>query len=153
KGANFDVVVGSRYLKEGGVAGWDESRQAMSRFATNIAQQLLKTELSDPMSGFFMIRREAFDRSVRRLSTIGYKILLDILASARPPLSVAEVPYVFRNRVHGESKLDAAVAWEYLMLLLDKTVGRAVPVRFVMFTAVGGLGVIIHMLTLATLNQ
>jgi dolichol-phosphate mannosyltransferase len=105
------------------------------------------------MSGFFMLKREAFDHSVRRLSNLGYKILLDILVSARPPLKVAEVPYVFRNRVHGESKLDAAVTWEYLMLLLDKTVGRVVPVRFVVFMLVGGLGVFVHMLTLAGLNQ
>ncbi len=150
---NCDVVVGSRYLQDGGVEEWDEGRRAISRLATKIAQRVLKTELSDPMSGFFMMRRDAFDRSVRRLSAMGYKILLDILASARPPLSVSEVPYVFRNRLHGESKLDSAVAWEYLMLLLDKTIGRAVPVRFVMFTAVGGLGVVVHMLTLATLNQ
>lgn len=148
-----DIVVGSRYLEEGGVDGWDERRQTISRVATRLAHLLLKTELSDPMSGFFMLRREAFDRSVRRLSSIGYKILLDILVSARPPLKIAEVPYTFRNRVHGESKLDSAVTWEYVMLLLDKTVGRIVPVRFVMFMLVGGLGVFVHMLTLAGLNQ
>lgn len=100
-----------------------------------------------------MLRRDAFDRSVRRLSSIGYKILLDILVSARPPLRIAEVPYTFRNRLHGESKLDSAVTWEYVMLLLDKTIGRVVPVRFVMFMIVGGLGVFVHMLTLAVLNQ
>lgn len=151
--SDCDVVVGSRYLETGGVEGWDERRQTISRVATSLAHLLLKTELSDPMSGFFMLRRDAFDRSVRRLSSIGYKILLDILVSARPPLRIAEVPYTFRNRLHGESKLDSAVTWEYVMLLLDKTIGRVVPVRFVMFMIVGGLGVFVHMLTLAVLNQ
>ncbi len=151
--SDCDVVVGSRYLEAGGVEGWDERRQTISRVATSLAHLLLKTELSDPMSGFFMLRRDAFDRSVRRLSSIGYKILLDILVSARPPLRIAEVPYTFRNRLHGESKLDSAVTWEYVMILLDKTIGRVVPVRFVMFMIVGGLGVFVHMLTLAVLNQ
>lgn len=153
RSSNCDIVVGSRYLEAGGVDGWDKSRQTISRVATSLAHILFKTELSDPMSGFFMLKREAFDHSVRRLSNLGYKILLDILVSARPPLTVAEVPYVFRNRVHGESKLDAAVTWEYLMLLLDKTMGRVIPVRFVVFMLVGGLGVFVHMLALAGLNQ
>jgi dolichol-phosphate mannosyltransferase len=153
RSSSCDIVVGSRYLVAGGVDGWDKSRQAISGIATKLAHLLLKTELSDPMSGFFMLTRDAFDRSVRRLSNLGYKILLDILVSARPTLRVAEIPYVFRTRIHGESKLDSAVALEYLMLLLDKTVGRIVPVHFVMFVLVGGLGVFVHMLTLAGLNQ
>lgn len=148
-----DIVVGSRYLEDGGVADWDKNRQTISRVATKLAHLVTEPNLTDPMSGFFMLRREAFDRSVRRLSSLGYKILLDILVSARPPLKVAEVPYVFRTRIHGESKLDSAVTWEYLMLLLDKTAGRVVPVRFLMFMLVGGLGVFVHMLTLAGLNQ
>jgi dolichol-phosphate mannosyltransferase len=152
RAGNFDIAVGTRYMEAGGVDGWDERRQTISRVATKLAHMLLTTELSDPMSGFFMLRREAFDRSVRRLSSIGYKILLDILVSARPPLKITEVPFKFRSRVHGESKLDSAVTWEYLMLLLDKTVGRVVPVRFVMFMAVGGFGVFVHMLTLAALT-
>jgi dolichol-phosphate mannosyltransferase len=151
--SKYDIVIGSRYLDGGGVDGLDQGRQTISRIATKLARLLLRTKLSDPMSGFFMLRRDAFDSSVRSLSSLGYKILLDILVSARPPLRVAEVPYVFRNRAHGESKLDSAVMWEYLILLLDKTVGRVVPVRFVMFVLVGGLGVLVHMLTLAGLNQ
>ena len=100
-----------------------------------------------------MLKRDAFDAAVRRLSSTGYKILLDILVSAPRPLAVVEVPYVFRSRQHGESKLDSAVTLEFLMLLLDKTVGRFVPGRFVMFALVGGVGVFVHMLVLAALNQ
>ncbi len=149
-----DIVVGSRYMETGGVEeGWGKDRQIISRLATRLAGMVLREPLSDPMSGFFMLRREAFDRAVRRLSGVGYKILLDILISARPPLAVAEIPYEFRNRSQGESKLDSAVAWEYLILLLDKTLGRVVPIRFVMFVLVGGAGVVVHMATLAALSR
>jgi dolichol-phosphate mannosyltransferase len=151
--SDFDIVVGSRYLEEGGVADWERRRQLISRFATRLAQVLMRANLTDPMSGFFMVKRDAFDQAVRRLSSLGYKILLDILISARPQLTVTEIPFVFRNRIHGESKLDSAVTWEYLMLLLDKTIGRIVPIRFVMFAIVGGFGVLVHMFTLAILHQ
>ena len=130
RSSDCDMVVGSRYLESGGLEQLDQRRQLVSQIATRLAQLLVRIPLSDPMSGFFMLRREAFDRSVRNLSSLGYKILLDILISARPPLRVVELPYVFRKRTRGESKLDSAVVWEYLMLLADKTVGRFVPVRF-----------------------
>jgi dolichol-phosphate mannosyltransferase len=151
--SNCDIVIGSRYVESGGTGDWSEHRRRISDVATKLTRLVLRTTVSDPMSGFFMLRREAFNSSVRRLSNMGYKILLDILVSAQRPLVVAEVPYVFRSRQHGESKLDSAVTWEFLMLLLDKTVGRVVPGRFVMFTLVGGLGVFVHMLVLAAANR
>jgi dolichol-phosphate mannosyltransferase len=152
RAADTDVVLATRYTQPGGVEGLEGRRRFISNFATKLAHVALHTTVSDPMSGFFMLKREAFDRSVRRLSSIGYKIFLDILMSARPPLKVAEVPYVFRSRVHGESKLDFVVTWEYLLLLLDKTIGHIVPARLVTFVGVGGLGVLVHMLILGTLN-
>lgn len=149
----FDVVVGSRYLDDDGVKDWSAGRKLVSQVATWLARSLMRAHLRDPMSGFFMMKREGFDRAVRGLSSIGYKILLDVLVSAQPALRAKELPYVFRNRIHGESKLDAAVTWEYVMLLLDKTVGRFVPVRFVMFALVGGLGVFVHMFILWLLSR
>jgi dolichol-phosphate mannosyltransferase len=143
-----DLVVASRYADGGGLGEWQQSRQAISRFATKLSRLVVKADLSDPMSGFFLIRRAAFDRAVRGLSAQGYKILLDIVASAKPPLKVAEAPYTFRARQHGESKLDSAVTLEYLMLLADKLVGHLIPLRFMMFAFVGGLGVLVHMATL-----
>jgi dolichol-phosphate mannosyltransferase len=150
---NVDLVVGSRYTNGGGVGEWDSKRQSISRIATNISRLVVKADLTDPMSGFFLIRREAFDTAVRNLSGQGYKILLDIIASAKPPLKVAEVPYTFRNRTAGDSKLDSAVTWEYLMLIADKLIGRFIPIRFLMFMAVGGAGVVVHMAILATMFQ
>ncbi len=108
-------------------------------------------ELSDPMSGFFMVRVSTFERFAHRLSGIGFKILLDIVLSAGPGLRIGEVPYRFRQREHGESKLDMLVGLEYFELLVDKHLGNLVNVRFVLFGMVGALGVGVHLLILSAL--
>ena len=140
-----DIVVGSRYLQAGGLGDWTEDRVYISQIATKLAQWILPIPLSDPMSGFFVATRSALETSVRKLSNQGYKILLDIVLSSPVKPRIREVPYVFRPRLHGESKLDFAIVVEYLFLLLDKTFGRAVPTRFILFALVGALGVLVHM--------
>ena len=117
----------------------------MSQFATGLAHLILKVPVSDPMSGFFCMSRSAFDKSVRGLSARGYKILLDIIMSSPETLRVEEIPYEFRARMYGDSKLDFATMLEYALLLLDKTIGRFVPVRFVLFAAVGGSGLFVNL--------
>jgi dolichol-phosphate mannosyltransferase len=145
-----DVVVGSRYLAEGGLGDWGKGRRTISSVATQLSRLVLRGhDLTDPMSGFFMLKRSVFDDAVRRLSQEGYKILLDILASSPPSVRIKEVPYVFGLRRHGESKLDSLVVLDYLTLLLDKLIGRWVPVRFLLFAAVGSIGVVLHMAVLA----
>ena len=145
----LDVVVGSRYVDGAGIGEWQSERAAMSRFATSLSRLIVSADLKDPMSGYFMMRRTAFMDSVRRLSSIGFKILLDLFASAPRPLKFCEVPYQFRPRHAGESKLDPGVMWDYGMLLLDKLVGRVIPARFLAFSMIGGFGVGIHLLVLA----
>lgn len=145
---DVDLVVGSRYAEGGGLGDWDQRRVLASRIATRLGRHLTRTPLGDPMSGFFMVRRDAFLRALPNLSSIGFKILLDITASAPEPLRAAEVPYTFRSRQHGQSKLDSLVLWEYLQLILDKALGRFVPVQFVSFAMVGGFGILVHFLTL-----
>jgi dolichol-phosphate mannosyltransferase len=149
KGA--DVAIGTRYSAGGSVGEWDQRRASFSRLATRASNLVLKQRVSDPMSGFFMLRREVVENCVTELSAVGFKILLDILASTKTPLKVAEVPYTFRDRFAGESKLDEMVVWEYGMLLADKTIGRFVPVRFVVFSLIGGLGVFVHLAILTVL--
>lgn len=144
-----EVVVGTRYAQGGSTGQWDASRKRMSVLATRMSRLILKQPVSDTMSGFFMLRREVLEDCVHHLSGMGFKILLDLLASSPRPLKVAEVPYTFRDRVHGESKLDNLVIWEYGMLLADKLVGRFVPVRFLAFAFIGGLGVFVHLLVLS----
>lgn len=144
-----DLVVGSRYAIGGSIEAWDGRRAFISAFATRLARLIMKSDCSDPMSGFFAISRNAFDNAVRQLSGQGYKILFDICASSNPPLRLREVPYQFRRRQTGESKLDSLVAWEYLMLLVDKLVGHILPARFLSFIFIGGVGVLVHMTALS----
>ena len=141
-----DIVIGSRYVSGGGIGDWDQTRAMISRFAIRLSKLVLRAQLTDPMSGFFMIRREVFYKTVRKLSGIGFKLLVDLFASSPRPLRFKELPYQFRNRQAGESKLDSRAAWDYLMLLLDKMIGRLIPVRFVAFILVGGIGVFVHLL-------
>jgi dolichol-phosphate mannosyltransferase len=146
-----DIVVGSRYVDGGGSAGLDERRAGLSQLATRLSRPLIPADLHDPMSGFFMLRREVFESSFRHLSGIGFKILLDIFASSPNSLRFKELPFEFRSREAGDSKLDSQVLWDYGMLLLDKMIGRWVPVRFVSFMLVGGVGVVVHMSVLGGL--
>ncbi|MBT8133394.1 MAG: glycosyltransferase family 2 protein [Gammaproteobacteria bacterium] len=146
KREDLDIVSGSRYVEGGSLGDWDESRAMISRLATSLSRTVLHANLTDPMSGFFMIRRNAFEERMHDLSGIGFKILLDIFASSKNPLRYRELPYVFKTRQAGASKLDSQAAWEYFMLLLDKLIGHIIPVRFVTFTLVGGVGVFVHMI-------
>jgi dolichol-phosphate mannosyltransferase len=129
-----DLAIGTRYAAGGSTGNWNGSRKAMSHLATVMSRVILRQPVSDPMSGYFMLQRTVLDSTVRNLSGLGFKILLDILATTRQPLRIAEVPYCFRDRFAGESKLDEMVIWEYGMLLADKAIGRFVPVRFLTFS-------------------
>jgi len=150
----LELVVGSRYTGLGGGTGdWSKSRVFVSRFATRLGSVIRKTELTDPMSGFFAIRRDIFEETVRQMTGKGFKILLDIVLSAGRPLRVREFPYEFRTRQHGESKLDIVVAFEYLYLLADKIFGRFVPVRFVLYVLAGLSGLVLHIGILGLLHR
>jgi dolichol-phosphate mannosyltransferase len=137
----------------GSTGSWDVKRARMSRRATALAQLVFKQEVADPMSGFFMMRRSVLESTVRRLSTIGFKILLDTIASSPHRLRIAEVPFTFRERFAGDSKLDSTALWEFGMLIADKLVGRYVPVRFLSFIAVGSAGVLVHIAILSFAMQ
>ena len=151
KNGEADIVVGSRYVKGGGIGEWNTSRATISRFATRLSRAVVPVELTDPMSGFFMLRRDVLAESVRNLSAIGFKILVDLFASSSRTLKFKELPYQFRNRHAGESKLDSVAGWDYGMLLLDKLFGRIIPVRFLAFSIIGGLGVGVHLMVLSLL--
>ncbi|KQN24178.1 MULTISPECIES: glycosyltransferase family 2 protein [unclassified Sphingomonas] len=145
KDGETDVVIGSRFVSGGGTGEWDSDRVAKSALATRMSRRVLKCDLNDPMSGFFMIRTDIVRRLAPALSAIGFKILLDLLTASPTPLRFVEVPYTFRCRTEGESKLDHVVAMEYLIAIYDRMFGRVVPVRFAMFSAIGVLGVGVHM--------
>ena len=143
-----DMVIGSRYTEGGSVEGWDETRLKGSQFATRVTNMLLPTKCTDPMSGFFAMRRDAFMEIVPNLSAIGFKIVLDSLVTAKCKLRVAEQPYHFRTRQFGESKMSVRVVGELALFFVDKTIGRFLPTRLILFLLVGGLGVGVHMTVL-----
>jgi len=148
----LDLVVGSRFVAGGGTGAWDRDRVAKSALATRLSRRVLKADLSDPMSGFFAIRTATARELVPHLSGIGFKILLDLMTASPRPLAFAELPYTFRVREAGESKLDHVVAMEYLIALYDRMFGRLVPVRFAMFCLIGLVGVVPHMAVLGLLH-
>jgi dolichol-phosphate mannosyltransferase len=148
KRGDADMVVGSRYIEGGSANVLSKRRNVLSRAAGSLTRALTRVELTDPMSGFFMMRRDRFDPIAGLLSERGFKILLDIVLSAKGRLSIVEEPYVFGSRIHGESKLDAQVALDFLGLLLTKLSGGAVTPRFLSYALVGALGLVVHLLAL-----
>src|SRR5262245_8519330 len=150
KDGEADMVVGSRQLAGGSSSSFTPARGFISRTAASLAKTLTRVDLSDPMSGFFMMRRESFDPFARSLSTEGFKILLDIVLTAKGGLRILEKPYVFGSRRHGQSKLDAQVGLDFLGLLLTKLTGGAVTPRFLSYALVGATGLFVHLLALRT---
>ncbi len=144
-----DLVVGSRHVQGGSDGtGLSAHRAAISHFATRLAQKALRANLSDLMSGFFMLKREIVESCAPNLTPSGFKILADIVASSPKGLKIEEVGYQFRERTAGESKFDIKVGLDFLGLMLNKFSGGRIPVRFIFFGLVGASGVAIHLATL-----
>ncbi len=142
---SIDMVVGSRYCEGASLGTLVKHRALLSQYATKFSQLFLKTKMTDPMSGFFMIRMSALDKVVQRLSGIGYKILLDIVMTAKGSIALVEIPYDMRSRECGDSKLDLKVTYDYFLLIADKTLGQFIPIRLLMFFMVGAVGVALHL--------
>ncbi len=148
RSGKVDLVAASRYIEGGSAESFDKSRGALSGLATTLTRKILEVPLSDPMSGFFMLRRDRFDPIAAHLSPAGFKILLDIVATAGPSLRVAEQSYVFGTREQGESKFNIQVGVEFLGLLLAKLTGDLVDPRFIFFALVGTVGLAVHLAAL-----
>jgi dolichol-phosphate mannosyltransferase len=146
----YDLAVASRFAPGASTAEWNRpDREKASALANSLARKVTGVELSDPMSGFFMLRAETLRKDAHRLSGIGFKILLDILATVDAPLRVKEFPLNFAARAEGESKLDRTVVFEFLVGLYDKWLGRIIPTRFALFGTIGAVGVVVHMAVLS----
>jgi dolichol-phosphate mannosyltransferase len=145
-----DLAYASRFAPGASTAQWNSpKRERASTLANALARKVTGVELSDPMSGYFMLRTETLRRDAHRLSGIGFKVLLDILATVEQPLRVKEFPLNFAARAQGASKLDRTVVFEFLVGLYDKWLGRIVPTRFALFGTIGALGVLVHMAVLS----
>jgi len=146
-GERVDLVAATRYVEGGSAEAFGEGRGFISRFATRLSRRVLGTSLSDPMSGFFMMRRDRFDEVAGRLSPAGFKILLDIVTAA-DNLKISEQPYVFGERHAGESKFNVQVGLEFVGLLLAKLSGGLLDPRFIFFAIVGAIGLAVHLFVL-----
>jgi dolichol-phosphate mannosyltransferase len=146
-----DIVIASRYVGSGAAEGLSINRRKLSRAGVWLARSLLRCDITDPVSGFFMMRREVAEEAAGALSGVGTKILIDLLASSPRPLLAVELPYRFRGRHSGSSKHDWLTVFEYLALLAEKLSGRYLPSKFFLFGLVGATGMIVHLVVLRIL--
>lgn len=151
KSENLDIVVASRKIEGGSMGEFSRARVWLSTLGSRISRWVSHSDVSDPMSGFFLVQRSFFRQIAPKLTGTGFKILVDLLASTPPGVRIGEVAYHFRMRQRGESKLDLGVELEYLYLLIDKMIGGVVPTRFLLFVLVGSLGLLVHLSILGLL--
>ncbi len=149
---SLDLVIGTRNAEGGSMGQFRRARVMLSKLGQRVSRTVCHCEISDPMSGFFLVSRSFFAEVAHQLHGGGFKILVDMLASVQRPVRLTEVGYTFRARRHGESKLDAGIATDYLLLIIDKLTGRYVPVRLAAFSLVGTAGVVTHLACLAVLT-
>jgi len=142
-----DVVVASRYTEGGSVGNWSFLRRLVSWGAILVARVLLPKvrEVRDPMSGYFMFRREVVEDSISEMNPRGFKILLEVLVKGKVG-KVCEVPYTFGRRYLGKSKLGPSEILNYLMHVLDLSP------EYVRFTIVGAIGTVVNLGVLALLR-
>jgi len=149
----YELVSASRFLDGASNQGLSSSRTRLSMAGIALAEAVIRADLTDPLTGFFALRRELIDEVVYSLSQAGFKILVDIFASAGRRLRYKEIPLHFRSRLSGESKLDAMISLEFITLLIDKVLGQIIPLRFVKFVLVGATGMALHLLILTLLHS
>jgi dolichol-phosphate mannosyltransferase len=143
---SFDLAIGTRV---GDVEGLSPARRKLSDLGKWFFDRIAGAPVTDPMSGFFMIRRDLASRLSPRLSPDGFKILVDIILSAGGTLKIVEAPYKFRKRLSGESKLTPLVGLDFLGLVAHHASGGLLPIRFVLFALIGAIGLVVHILTLS----
>jgi dolichol-phosphate mannosyltransferase len=152
KSGDAQICVASRFAEGASIAEWNEpERERLSGLANKAVRWITGVTLTDPMSGYFMLSSSLARTLAPRLSGIGFKILLDLLAASDEPMTVKEFPLKFAARREGKSKLDRAILFDFLAGLYDKTLGRVIPTRFALFGTVGALGVVVHVAVLALL--
>jgi dolichol-phosphate mannosyltransferase len=151
RSGNADVAVGSRESEGGGYGEWSTQRRFVSWVATAIAKVFLRVPTDDPMSGYFMLTRDAYESTAAQINPMGFKILLEFIGRNRD-LRVGEVGYEFANRVHGRTKLNRSIIRSYLLAVAELRLGRQVDPVFLLYVMVGALGLVVNS-TLFTLFE
>ncbi|MGD0565372.1 MAG: glycosyltransferase family 2 protein [Roseiarcus sp.] len=146
-----NLAIGTRVANEAAPGGLSPMRQKLSDLGAWCFRRVAGVTVRDPMSGFFMIRREIVSRLAPRLSPDGFKILVDVILSSHGDLEIVETPYVFRKRQAGESKLSPLVGLDFIGLVAHHATGGLLPIRFVLFASIGAIGLVVHLLVLMAL--
>lgn len=119
---HYDFAVGSRHVSGGSNQGlanyW---RRFLSDYGIKLSQKFLPVPLQDPMSGFFVVKRTLFLKLLPQLTGTGFKILLDLILSCPSTIRIIEIPFQFRKRLSGQSKLDFRVMVQFMIMFLQKT--------------------------------
>jgi dolichol-phosphate mannosyltransferase len=149
--SDADVVVGSRFALGAAIHGLSRQRERNSNLANAVARFSLPCyrQLTDYMSGFFVLRPDRCLPFVRQVDVNGFKFFYELLAVCRGQLAVSEVPLAFQPRVHGTSKLNLAVVWDLGVSIVHTLLMRAIPRRAVSFALVGCFGICVHLLAFA----
>ncbi|HEX7640185.1 MAG TPA: glycosyltransferase family 2 protein [Burkholderiaceae bacterium] len=153
RGGTLDLAVGSRYVAGGASGRWSVLRRGISRCATRLAQGAVGTELRDPMSGFFMVRADRLRDALPRMTGLGFKLLLDLLAASPRPLRTMEIPYHFECRVAGRSKLGPRVVLDFLRQVSRAAAARGSTREAFGFCLAGAAGVGVHLAVLVALRD
>jgi dolichol-phosphate mannosyltransferase len=143
-----NIVIGTRYAAGGSVGNWDKKRAYISQTATKLSNFFLSYTVSDPMSGFFGVTREVINTVCERLSGRGYKILFDIISTYGKGLNIIEIPYTFKERAAGKTKLNIVTCFDFVFMILDKLLGRYIYIDYLIYVFIGAIGACIHLLFL-----
>jgi dolichol-phosphate mannosyltransferase len=147
-----DIVIGSRFKTVNSQGSHQGLRQWLSKTGIWLANLMLKQKLSDPLTGFFLVKRSSFREVARLTSNSGFKIVLDYLFHyRRKPIRVEEVQISFEARHDGESKLDSRILLEFADQIASRLSHGLIPERFVLFSLTGTLGIAVHMLAVYVL--
>lgn len=151
-GGTADIASASRFLRPDGADGLaSDTRRQISDTGIRFANTVFNLQMTDPLTGFFAVRRELVTKALPNLSETGFKILLDLITSSPQRPKVVEVPFKFRERVHGESKLDNRVMYDFVLFFIEKKIAPILPLpaRFISFAVINGVGIFVHMAVLA----
>lgn len=146
-----DLVSASRFLLEDGAKGLSSAKRvAISNNGIKLSNLIFNLDMTDPLTGFFVVRRDVVRRALPDLSELGFKVMMDLIVSARPRPRVLEVPFRFRERKHGVSKLDNRVMYEFFLFFIEKKISSILPLpaRFISFAFINSIGILVHLAVL-----
>ena len=147
KNNDLDLVIGSRFYMEESDINLSRSRFALSRFGIRLSRPFIGNRFTDPLTGFFLIKRNILKNIQNKIYKDGFKILFDILM-LKKDISSQEIQITFRKRLAGDSKLNISTLAHLMGQIVENLSHRIIPSTFFVFSFIGATGVFIHLLAL-----